>query len=106
MFIAKDGHHAARTLLWDGQVVHEHPDEDQGQSGRNRPEVADILNVDLFARLIEERCAEESSKAHAEEHGGGQVDERDTEVANAGVDAESKPFLRLREEEADVRHRG
>ena len=75
MLVAEDGHHAARTLLRDGQVVHEHPDEDEGQRSRNRPEVADVLDVDFLACRIDERSAEESAEARAEEHGRRQVDE-------------------------------
>ena len=106
VLVAEDGHHAARALLWDGQIVHEHPDKDESQRSRDRPEVADALDVNLLARLVEERCAEDSAEAHAEKHRCSQVDERDTEVADAGVDAERETFLRLRKEEADVRHGG
>ena len=106
MLVAEDGHHTARALLRDGQIVHEHPDKDEGQCGRDRPEVTDVLDVDLLARCVDERITEESAEARAEEHGRGQVDERHAEVADAGVDAERKPFLCLRKEKADVCHRG
>ena len=105
VLVAEDRHHAARTLLRDGQVVHEHPDEDEGECRRDRPEVADVLEVDLLARRVDERITEEPAEARPEKHGRGQVDERDTEVADAGVDTEGKSLLRLREEEADVCHR-
>ena len=106
VLVAEDGHHAARALARDGQIVHAEPDEDEAQRGRDCPEVADALEVDLMACRVHERCAEESAEAQAEEHRCGEVDDGDTEVADARVDAEGEPLLRFREEEADVCHGG
>ena len=89
----------------DGQIVHEEPHEDERQRGRDCPEIADALHIDLFSCSIDERRTEESAKAHAEQERRGEVDDRDAEVADAGVDAERKSLLRFREEETDICHR-
>jgi len=101
VLIAEDGHHAARTLLRNGQIVHEHPDQDKGQCRRNGPEVTDGLQINLLSCRIDERGAEESAEARAEEHRCCQVDEGYTEIADACVDAEGKALLCFWKEEAE-----
>ena len=45
--------------------------------------VVDALEVDLMACRVHERCTEEPAEAQAEEHRCGEVDDGDTEVADA-----------------------
>ena len=104
MLVAENREHALRALLRQRQVIHEHPDEHERQGRRHSPEVADVLDVHHAIRRLDAR-AEERGEVPAEEQRCRQVDQRDAEVADTGVDAEREAFVRLREEEADVGHR-
>ena len=104
MLVAENREHALRALLRQRQVIHEHPDEHERQGRRHGPEVADVLHVHHAIRRLDAR-AEERGEVPAEEQRCRQVDQRDAEVADTGVDAEREAFVRLREEEADVGHR-
>ena len=105
VLVTEDREHALRALLRQRQIVHEHPDEHERQGCRHSPEVADVLDVH-HAAWRGDAGAKERGEVPAEQQRRRQVDQRDAEIADAGVDAERKAFMRLREEEADVGHRG
>ena len=105
MLVAENRQDTFRALLRQREVVHENPNQHERQHGRDCPRVAHRLDIDFLPRLdVDKRVAEQPAEAHTQQDWRSQVNQRDTEVADARVYAEREPLIFFREKESDVRH--
>ncbi|ABA49394.1 hypothetical protein BURPS1710b_2756 [Burkholderia pseudomallei 1710b] len=92
-----------------GDVIHPEPRGERRDDDERHPHEARVLQPQVRRRAVRDdalRIARERAEQARRDHERrDELHDRHAEVADARVQAGREPFLRLREEEADVRHR-